>query len=123
MGIGFLSGAVLGGIAGWVKYNPDAISKAITDAASKGTAQGIDPATGAPLVETYSTGSAMHSIGQGVGNVAQQVASGLAFPVLYAGIGAFGQSAVNYHWDDIKAWMLETFGGDEERVSVPVYSD
>ena len=64
----------------------------------------------------------MHSIGQGVGNVVQQIASATAYPVLYAGIGAFGESALWYHWDDIKAWILETFGGDDKTVTVPVYS-
>lgn len=122
MAIGFLVGAVLGGVAGWVKYNPNEISKAITDAASTGTAKGVDPGTGAPLFQSHSTGPAMHAIGQGVGNVTQQIASATAFPVLYAGIGAYGQSAINYHWDDIKAWILETFGGDEKTVTVPVYS-
>jgi RHS repeat-associated protein len=122
MAIGFLVGAVLGGLAGWVKYDPNAIKSAITDAASTGTAQGVDPATGAPLFQSYSTGPVMHSIGQGVGNVVQQIASATAYPVLYAGIGAFGESALWYHWDDIKAWILETFGGDDKTVTVPVYS-
>ena len=122
MAIGFLVGAVLGGLAGWVKYNPNAISTAMTDAASTGSAPVVDTATGAPIVHTYSTGPVMRAIGQTGGNIVQQIASATAFPVLYAGTGAYGQSAVSYHWDDIKAWILETFGGDDETVTVPVFS-
>jgi RHS repeat-associated protein len=121
-GIGFLTGAVLGGLAGWVKYNPTAIADKVKDFAATGSSTGIDPGSGAPLFGSYSTAPGIQSAGQAAGNALQAVASATAYPVLYAGIGSTAQVLLTYHWDDIKAWILETFGGEEQQVNVPVYS-
>jgi hypothetical protein len=111
-------GRVLGGIAGWIKYSPTGISDAIKDFASHGSASGLEPATGAPLYQTYSTSPLIQQAGASAGSIAQKVASSLANPVLFAGIGSEAQAVLTYHWDDIKAWLIDTFGGENKQVIV-----
>jgi hypothetical protein len=118
MGIGFLVGAVLGGIAGWIKYSPTGISDAVKDFASHGSVSGIEQSSGAPLYQTYSTAPGIQAVGNAAGGVAQKIASSLANPVVFAGIGSGTQAVLTYHWDDIKAWLLEAFGGEEKQVIV-----
>jgi hypothetical protein len=41
-----------------------------------------------------------------------------AHPVVYVGLGSVAHAAVYHDWDAIKAWILETFGGEKQEVIV-----
>ena len=120
MGIGFLVGAVTGGLAGWLSTNPSVVGNGIEQGLKTGTATAIDPVTGATISQTYSTG--LDSIAAVAGNYSTKLISHIAHPIAFASFGSINHLVIHYYWDDISSWLLETFGGEEEEIiiSVPV---
>ena len=118
MGVGFLVGAVLGGLAGYLSYDPSVAGDAVNQAISTGSASTTDPVTGVVTSQTYSTG--LEPIGQVAGNFTTQLVGALAHPITFASLGSVHHLVFTYYWDDIKTFLLENFGGEEEEIIVTV---
>lgn len=119
--IGFGIGAVLGGLAGYVSHKfPLLSSNTFEEALGQGTARATDPQTGQILSQTYETGLAPAGsyLDRTVTPVLNRIIAATAQPMLYTGLGSVSHLIFRYHWDDIKAWMIDTFGGDDEEVII-----
>lgn len=114
-GVGALVGAVLGGLAGYVSY-----------ISTQGGA--IAPGTFEKALGTgpggYRTAPAFASAGRAldtsVRSTLNTIISATARPMVYVSLGSAHHAAVYHDWDAIKAWILETFGGEKEEVIVNV---
>jgi RHS repeat-associated protein len=130
MALGFLLGAVLGGIAGYVKFNIVEIRASTVERFGQTSAPVYDPAsgqpilgpTGQPITQTVPMPGQAQGFWQGVGQVAGSVIEATARPAVYAGLGSVVQAGVYYQWDDLRSWLVDTFGGDDRQVDVPIYS-
>jgi hypothetical protein len=130
MALGFLLGAVLGGIAGYIKFNIVEIKADTVERFGQTSAPIYDPATGQPILgptgqpitQTVPMPGQAQGFWQSVGQVAGSVIEATARPAVYAGLGSIVQAAVYYQWDDLRSWLVDTFGGDDRQVDVPVYS-
>lgn len=122
-GIGFLTGAVLGGLAGYVSHlssqggaiQPGTFEKTL----GTGTAEGAGR-YGQPVTQGYSTG--FGSVGRALDTSARStlntIISATAQPMVYVSLGSAVHAVVYHDWDAIKSWILETLGGEEEEVIV-----
>ena len=118
MGIGFLVGAVAGGLAGYLTYDPSVAGNAVNEFISTGPASTTDPVTGAVTSQTYSTG--LESVGQLSGNFTTRLVGVIAHPIVFASTGSVTHLVVTYYWDDIKTALLDAFGGEEEEIIITV---
>jgi RHS repeat-associated protein len=128
MAVGFAIGAVLGGVAGYLRYSMPDVKTALVNRAGEMPVQQVDPVTGQPV--TGVTGAPVtqnvpipgpaqsfwQSAAQTPATWAQQALQATAHPMIFASVGAVTQAAVWHDWDAIKAWLIETFGGDDETV-------
>lgn len=122
-GVGALVGAVLGGLSGYVSYlssqggvlEPGTFQKALGSGAGEGAG-----AYGQPVQQTYSTG--LGPVGQALDTAARPTLNAIIYhtaqPIVYVSLGSVVHAAVYHDWDAIKAWILETFGGEDQEVVV-----
>jgi RHS repeat-associated protein len=118
--IGFAIGAVLGGLAGYISYSPPELAGTTERFLGTGTASAVDPVTGQTISQSYSTGLAPvgRSVGSVIEPIAQRIIAATAKPIIYVSLGSFTHVAIYHDWDDIKAWLIDTFGGDDETVII-----
>ncbi len=122
-GLGALVGLVLGGLSGYISYlsaqggvlQPGTFERALGEGTAKGTG-----AYGQPIQQTYSTGLA--PVGQALDTAVRPTLNAIiyhtAHPMVYVSLGSVVHAAVYHDWDAIKAWILETFGGEKQEVIV-----
>lgn len=128
MAAGFVIGAVLGGISGYLRYSPTDVKGALVGRAGEMPVQQVDPVTGKPLVgpagqpftQNVPIPEPARTFWQSVAGPPATLAQGLvnaaANPLVAGGVGATTQAALWHDWDAIKAWLLDTFGGDDQTI-------
>jgi RHS repeat-associated protein len=133
--LGAVIGAALGGLAGYLRYSPPNLGQSAAEKFGQMPVERIDPATGRPLLGPTGqpltqdvpipgqAGAFWQQIGQGPlvqsgASFAQRALTAMAQPLIFASVGAVTQAAVYHDWDAIKAWLLETFGGDRQEITV-----
>ena len=124
-GVGALIGAALGGLSGYVSFlssQGGALQPGTFEGAlGKGAGESAG-AYGQPVQQSYSTG--VGPLGQaldtGVRPTLNAIIQHTAHPMVYVSLGSVHHAAVYHDWDLIKAWLVETFGGEDEEVVVPL---
>ncbi|MGD6808197.1 MAG: RHS repeat-associated core domain-containing protein [Candidatus Bathyarchaeia archaeon] len=120
-GIGFAIGLVLGGLAGYVSYKfPILKGNTFEEAIGSGSGKTVNPITGQSLSESYSTGLA--PVGRLMDRtipLLNRIIATTAQPMVYVSVGSVTHVTIYHDWDDIKAWIIETFGGEKKEVVIP----
>ncbi len=134
--IGFGIGAVMGGLAGYLRYNPPNVSQSLSQRAGEMPMAVENPATGKPYLGP--TGQPMtqdvpipgqagqfwqnagNAAASTVGPHAQRGLEALLRPAVFAGVGTITHATVYHQWDALRGFLLDTFGGDQQQVGAEV---
>ncbi len=111
----------MGGLAGYVSYKfPILKGNTFEEAIGSGSGKTVNPITGQSLSESYSTGLA--PVGRLMDRtipLLNRIIATTAQPMVYVSVGSVTHVTIYHDWDDIKAWIIETFGGEKKEVVIP----